>query len=81
MKKPYHLADYGGKRITLSKSSLGEFCFHALSCGAEIYQLWAFSPSYKRSPVYPAISATDKQIEYLRNLGYNFIDPPTIKLN
>lgn len=82
-KKPYHLAEYhqGGKRVNLSKASLGEFCYEVLKCGADIYQLWAFNPNYHRSAVYPAIKATDKQVAYLRELGYNFVDPPTIKVN
>lgn len=80
-KKPYHLHDHDGKRIKLSKASLGEFCYHALKCGADIYQLWAFNHNYERSAVYPAIKATDEQIQYLRDVGYVFIDPPTIKLN
>lgn len=80
-KKPYHLSERGGKRISLSKSSLGEFCYHALRCGADIYQLWAFNPNFDRSAVYPAIKATDEQVDYLRSLGYDFVDPPTIKLN
>lgn len=80
-KKPYHLADHGGKRINLSKASLGEFCYEVLKCGADIYQLWAFNPNYHRSAVYPVIKATDKQVAYLRELGYIFIDPPVIKLN
>jgi hypothetical protein len=82
-KKPYHLAEFhqGGKRVNLSKASLGEFCYEVLKCGADIYQLWAFSHQHHRSAVYPAIKATDKQVAYLRELGYNFIDPPKINLN
>lgn len=82
-KKPYHLAEYhqGGKRVNLSKSSLGEFCYEALKCGADVYQLWAFNHNYNRSAVYPAIKATQEQIDYLRSLGYNFVDPPVLKLN
>lgn len=80
-KKPYHLSERGGKRINLSKKSLGEFTYHALRCGADLYQLWAFNHHYERSAVYPAIKATDEQIEYLRSQGYDFVDPPTINLN
>lgn len=80
-KKPYHLTDHSGKRITLTKASLGYFCYEVLKCGASIYQLWAFNPKYNRSPVYPAIEATDEQIAYLRSLGYDFVDPPRIHLN
>ena len=80
-KKPYHIHEHDGKRISLSKTSLGEFCYHALKCGADIYQLWAFNHKYDRSAVYPAIHATDEQIEYLRSVGYVFVDPPKINLN
>ena len=82
-KKHYHLGEYrmGGKRVNLSKASLGEFCYEALKCGAEIYQLWSFSPNHHRSVVYPAVKATDEQITYLREIGYNFVDPTMIKLN
>lgn len=85
-KKPYHLNEYhmapkGSKRVNLSKASLGEFCYHALKCGADIYQLWAFNHNFERSAVYPAIKATDEQVAYLREVGYDFVDPPTIKLN
>jgi hypothetical protein len=83
--KPYHLAEYHtdnkGKRVNLSKASLGDFCYHALLCGAEIYQLWAFNHNYKRSAVYPAIKATQKQVDYLAEQGYNFVEPVTFKLN
>jgi hypothetical protein len=81
MKKPYHLKEYAGKQLNLSKASLGFFCYHALKCGAEIYQLWAFNPNYERSVVYPAIKATDEQKAYLESLGYVFTDPPRINLS
>ena len=80
-RKPYHLSEHKGKRINLSKASLGEFCYEALKCGAEIYQLWAFNHNYHRSAVYPAIRATEEQVAYLREIGYDFVDPPVIKLN
>lgn len=79
--KFYHLSERSGKRVSLSKSSLGEFCFNVLSCGASIYQLWPFNPSHHGSAVYPAIKATDAQIEHLKSLGYDFVAPPTIKVN
>lgn len=80
-KKPYHIHERDGKRISLSKASLGEFCYHALKCGADIYQLWAFNHKYDRSAVYPAIKATGEQVEYLHSVGYVFVDPPKINLN
>lgn len=80
-KQPYHIHEHDGKRINLSKASLGDFCYHALSCGVDIYQLWAMSPNYHRSAVYPAIKATEVQIEHLKSLGYIFVDPPKINLN
>jgi hypothetical protein len=81
VKNPYHLSERGGKRLSLSKTSLGEFCYHVLRCGADIYQLWALNHNYDRSAVYPAIKATDEQVEHLRSLGYDFVNPPAIKLN
>lgn len=80
-KKPYHISEREGRCINLSKKSLGEFCYHALRCGADIYQLWAFNNNYDRSAVYPAIKATDDQIQYLKSVGYIFVNPPIIKLN
>jgi hypothetical protein len=86
-KKPYHLSEYSmmskshSRRIVLSEKSLGYFCYHALKCGADIYQLWAFDPKYVRSSVFPAIIATKEQLDYLRNLGYDLVDPPTIQVN
>jgi hypothetical protein len=81
IKKPYHLSEHDGKRIRLSKNSLGEFCYHALKCGADVYQLWAFNPDYKGSAVYPALKMTDEQKKYMEEQGYIFSDPPTISLN
>jgi len=81
MKKPYHISETEGKRVNLSKSSLGSFCYHALKCGADVYQLWAFNPNFERSAVFPAIKATQKQIDYLKEQGYVFVDPPQIKVN
>jgi len=71
--KPYHLADYGGKRVRLTKASLGQFCYDALTTGVEIYQLWQIN-TMRGSAVYPAIKATDEQIEKLRTLGYHFVE-------
>lgn len=81
MKKPWHISEREGTRIRLSKASLGEFCYHALSCGVDIYQLWAFNPNYKGSSVYPAIQATEEQVEKLREFGYVFVAPPTVRVN
>ena len=80
-KKAYHIYETNGKRPNLSKASLGHFSYHALKCGAEIYQLWAFNASYDRSTVYPAIRATEKQLDYLREQGYYFVEPAKLNVN
>jgi len=80
-KKAYHISEREGKIPNLSKASLGHFTYHALKCGVEIYQLWAFNPSYERSSVYPAIKATEKQLDYLREQGYYFVEPAKLNVN
>ena len=79
-KQPYHITEVGGKRVSMSKSSLGHFMYHALKCGADVYQMWAFAPQYDRSAVYPAINATPEQVDYLKEQGYMFRPPPTVKV-
>jgi hypothetical protein len=80
-KKAYHISEREGKQVNLSKASLGNFVYHALKCSAEIYQLWAFNPNYERSSVFPAIKANQKQLDYLGEQGYYFVEPAKLNVN
>ena len=77
----YHIAEHEGRRLTLSKASLGEFVFEVLNCGGEIMQLWPFAPKWKRSPVYPVVAMTPKmRDEFVEATGFLLVDPPKISV-
>ncbi|WP_207183951.1 hypothetical protein [Methylobacterium indicum] len=78
----YHIAEHEGRRLTLSKASLGEFVFEILSRGGEIMQLWPFAPKWKRSPVYPVVAMTPKmRDEFVEATGFLLVDPPRLSID
>ncbi len=80
--KYYHLSEREGKRLTLSKASLGLFVHGVLSNRGEVIQLWPFAPQYTRSCVLAVVAFTpEDKTKFENETGFVLVDPPIIKLN
>lgn len=79
---PWDRSERRGKPTSLSKSSLGEFCFAVLGCGGEINSFFAMMPSYPRSSVFIRVHLSIAQKDKIEAATpYRFDPPPTAKLN
>lgn len=79
---PWDRSERRGKTTSLSKASLGEFCFAVLSCGGEIASIWPFSPQYNRSAVFYRVFLSIAQKEKIEaETGYRFDPPPIAHVN
>lgn len=76
---PWDRSERRGKPTTLTKASIGEFCFAILSCGGQINEIWPFNPSYKRSAVYYRVHLTMAQKDKIETeTPFRFDPPPTV---
>lgn len=76
------LSEREGRRLTLSKASLGEFVYEVLKAGGEIAQLWAFNATFDRSQVLPVVAMTPAMRDaFEAKTGWKLVDPPTIHVN
>lgn len=78
----WHISERAGKRLNMSKASLGLFCFEVMRGGGEIIQLWPFAPQYDRSAVYPIVAMTQAQRDkFEADTGFVLVTPPKVHLN
>jgi len=79
---PWDRSERRGKATTLSKASIGEFCFAVLSCGGSVTSIWPFAPQYIRSSVFYRVHLSITQKKKLEaETPYRFDPPPVAKLN
>ncbi len=75
----WHTDDYASP--SLSKASLGEFFYVALSAGVQIGEIWPFNHKYARSSVLVSVYATNAQKDEIeRKTKYRFRKPPKISV-
>jgi len=82
--KNYVTPDAGqdGKKLSLSKKVLGEFCFSLMTNGGRLNDLYCFNRNFKRSYVQASIYLPEDNKEKFENeTGILLYDPPTIHLN
>lgn len=79
---PWDRSERRGKMTSLSKASLGEFCFAVLGCGGEISSFFVFNHSYPRSAVFMRVRLSITQKEKIEaETPYRFDPPPVAHLN
>lgn len=79
---PWDRSERRGKPTTLSKASIGEFCYAVLRSGGAIYEIWPFQPNYNRSAVYYRVRLSIAQKDKIEaETPFRFDPPPTVHLN
>lgn len=79
---PWDRSERRGRATTLTKASIGEFCYAVLKSGGEVASIWPFSPQYNRSAVFYRVYlsiAQKAQIE--AETPFRFDPPPVVHLN
>lgn len=79
---PWNRAEHRGRPTTLSKASIGEFCYAVLRAGGEISSVWPFSPQYTRSAVFYTVRLSISQkIKIEAETAFRFDPPPVAHVN
>jgi hypothetical protein len=79
---PWDRSERRGKITSLSKASLGEFCYAVLSVGGDITNFFVFNKEYHRSSIFIRVHLSIAQKEKLEaETGYRFDPPPYAKTN
>jgi hypothetical protein len=78
---PWDRSEHDGKKLTLSKSSLGEFCAAVLSHGGDISNFFCMWPDIPRSAVFARVKLSlDAKKAIEASTPWRFDPPPVVKV-